>query len=74
IAILNGRYPEGFGTISGIIIAIGNGGAIFIPAIQGQVGGGENGGMIVMMVAALSTLVCAIIALRKPKSAGVSGA
>ncbi|MDX2078869.1 MAG: MFS transporter [bacterium] len=69
IAILNGRYPEGFGTISGIIIATGNSGAIFIPAIQGQVGGGNNGGMIVLMVAALSTLVCAIIALRKPKSA-----
>ncbi len=70
LALLNERYPDGFGTISGVIIAIGNGGAIFLPAIQGQVGGGVNGGMIVPLIAAGVMMVCAFIAKNIPKPTG----
>jgi len=67
LAILNRRYAEGFGKVSGLIIAIGNSGAIFLPTIQGQVGGGQNGGMIVPLLGALVMLACAVIIMRMPK-------
>jgi len=68
LAILNRRYAEGFGKVSGLIIAIGNSGAIFLPTIQGQVGGGQNGGMIVPLLGALVMLACAVVIMRMPKS------
>lgn len=67
LAILNRRYAEGFGKVSGLIIAIGNSGAIFLPTIQGQVGGGQNGGMIVPLIGAGVMFACAFIIMQMPK-------
>ncbi|MCU0481087.1 MAG: MFS transporter [Anaerolineae bacterium] len=64
LAILNRRYAEGFGRVSGLIIAIGNSGAIFLPTIQGQVGAGQNGGMIVPLLGAGVMFICASLIMR----------
>lgn len=67
LAILNRRYAEGFGKVSGLIIAIGNSGAIFLPTIQGQVGAGKDGGMIVPLLGAMVMFACAVVIMRMPK-------
>jgi fucose permease len=49
LAIVNNRYPESRGTASGVLMAIGTFGAVVIPWLQGQIGGGLNGGMILIL-------------------------
>lgn len=66
MAILNSRYTQGFGAISGAIIAVGNSGAVVLPALQGWVGRGLDGGMVVSLVAITIALACALVAMRKP--------
>lgn len=56
LAIANDRYPQARGTMSGLLIAVGASGAILLPWVQGQVGGGQNGGMILTFVAAFGML------------------
>jgi FHS family glucose/mannose:H+ symporter-like MFS transporter len=67
IAILNARYPQGFGAVSGVIIAVGNSGAVVLPTVQGWVGGGANGGMLVPLIGAGVMLACALVAMRLPR-------
>lgn len=67
ITILNTRYPHGFGAVSGVIIAVGNSGAVVLPAVQGWVGGGANGGMLVPLIGTGVMLACALVAMRMPR-------
>jgi len=60
LAIVSDTYPRLFILSSGIIIAIGNLGAMIIPWAQGQVGRGENGGMIVPFILAGVMIIIAI--------------
>lgn len=50
LATINDNYPKQFVSVSGTLLAVGNGGAVLIPWLQGQIGGGDNGGMIVTVV------------------------
>ncbi len=68
MAILNSRYTQGFGAISGAIIAVGNSGAVVLPALQGWAGRGLDGGMIVSLMAIIIALACALVAMRKPQA------
>jgi fucose permease len=53
IAIVNNRYPAARGTASGALIAVGTLGAAILPWMQGQVGAGQNGGMIMVLAVAV---------------------
>ena len=67
MAILNSRYTQGFGAISGAIIAVGNSGAVVLPTLQGWAGRGVDGGMVVSLVAIIIALACALVAMQKPQ-------
>ncbi len=47
-------YPPARAAMSGVLIAVGSFGAILLPPLQGHVGGGLNGGIIVTFVGALA--------------------
>jgi MFS transporter, FHS family, glucose/mannose:H+ symporter len=49
LAIVNNRFPEARGTASGVLMAIGTFGGFVFPWLQGQIGGGANGGMILVL-------------------------
>jgi fucose permease len=49
IGMVNNSYPESRGTASGVLIAVGTTGAAIVPWFQGKVGGGLDGGMIVVL-------------------------
>jgi fucose permease len=53
IALAGQQQPENRGAVTGFVAGIGAIGAMIIPVIQGWVGGGHSGGMIVTLVAAL---------------------
>jgi len=65
LAIVSDTYPRIYTVSSGVIIAIGNVGAMIIPWLQGQVGRGENGGMIVTVTTALLMIVLAVYISRQ---------
>ena len=65
LAIVSDTYPRLFVLSSGIIIAIGNIGAMIIPWVQGKVGQGENGGMIVPFILAGVMIILAIYIQRQ---------
>lgn len=56
LAIVSDTYPKVFATASGVIIAIGNIGAMVIPWVQGKVGGGDSGGIEVTLTLAVVLL------------------
>lgn len=56
VAAVSDNYPAQFAAASGLILGVGNGGAMLIPWVQGQVGGGETGGVIVTTGASLLLL------------------
>jgi fucose permease len=65
LAMINNRYPESRGTASGTLMAIGTMGAVFLPWLQGQIGGGQNGGMSVILVTAILMLGIVVLMQRQ---------
>ena len=65
LSIVSDTYPRLYILSSGIIIAIGNIGAMIIPWVQGQVGGGENGGMSITLGSAIVMIMLAIYVQRQ---------
>lgn len=57
MGIINTRYPAARGTASGALIAVGTTGAAVLPWVQGQIGGGVNGGMILIPIVSLIALL-----------------
>jgi len=51
-ALVGSLYPAARGSLSGVLIAIGSVGSIVLPPLQGQIGAGHNGGMILTLVGA----------------------
>jgi len=60
IAAISDNYPEQFTTVSGVVTSIGNAGAMLFPWVQGQVGGGDNGGIAVTFAIGIVILVILI--------------
>ncbi|MDX1994523.1 MAG: MFS transporter [bacterium] len=56
LALFGARYPAALGASSGALIAIANIGGVVLPPLQGRVGGGENGGMTLVLAATLLML------------------
>lgn len=53
IALAGQQQPDNRGVVTGIVAGIASVGGIIMPVIQGWVGGGQSGGMIVTLLAAL---------------------
>jgi fucose permease len=68
LGIVRKAYPTVHGTASGILIGLGNVGAIVLPWLQGQIGGGNSGGMQLILVASLVMLVTAVVIQRSVKA------
>lgn len=60
LGIVRKAYPTAHGTASGILIGLGNVGAIVLPWLQGQIGGGRSGGMELIMVLSILMLLTAV--------------
>lgn len=56
LGIAGDAYPAVRGTASGVLIALGSLGGFIIPWFQGQVGGGNSGGMPVVLVLSIVML------------------
>jgi hypothetical protein len=56
----------------GILIGLGNIGAIVLPWLQGQIGGGNSGGMQLVLALSLVMLATAIIIQRSVKAQSTS--
>jgi fucose permease len=65
MGIVNTRYTASRGTATGALIAVGTAGAAALPWVQGQIGGGVNGGMIVIVLASLVSLVTLVLMRRR---------
>ena len=65
LAMINNRNPESRGTASGVLMAIGTMGAVIVPWVQGQAGGGVNGGMIVILAASILMLAAMLVIQRQ---------
>lgn len=64
LGIVRKAYPTAHGTASGILIGLGNIGAVVLPLIQGQIGGGNSGGMQLILALSAVMLVTAIVIQR----------
>lgn len=69
LGIIRKAYPTALGTASGILMGLGNIGAIVLPWLQGQVGGGNSGGMQLTLALAVVMLVTAVYIHRTVKTA-----
>jgi fucose permease len=67
LGIVRKAYPTVYGTASGILIGLGNIGAIVLPWVQGQVGGGTSGGMQLILVLSVVMLATAVAIQRMVK-------
>ncbi len=63
VAIGGQQQPEARGAVTSILVGMASIGGIVIPVVQGWIGGGQSGGMIVTLVAAL-VLVVALVGMR----------
>lgn len=68
MAIATLRHPEARGTIAGLLMAVGISGAVAMPYIQGLVGAGVSGGMIVPLLC-LAALVMIALFIRGNRAA-----
>ena len=68
-AIVTSHYPGARGTVSGIMTVLGSFGAATLPWLQGQIGGGRSGGMIVVLASALLILTVAVTLQRQERYA-----
>src|SRR5262249_2057880 len=67
-AIVNNTYPEQRGTATGVLMALGAGSAAVLPWLQGQIGAGRNGGMILPFTASIYLLGVAVFIQRRLKT------
>jgi len=68
MAVATLRHPEARGTIAGLLMAVGISGAVAMPYLQGLVGAGVSGGMIVPLLG-LAVLFVIALFIRGNKSA-----
>jgi fucose permease len=66
LAILNRRFPHG--AVAGVVVAFGTTGGIVGPWLQGQVGDGVSGGMIVTVILGFVLFGLTMLLQRKPVS------
>jgi fucose permease len=64
IAMGGQQQPEARGMITGILSGVASLGGIIVPIVQGWIGGGQTGGVIVTLVASL-VMVIALTTMRK---------
>jgi fucose permease len=57
VAIGGQQQPENRGTVTGVLTGLAAIGGVFIPVVQGWIGNGQSGGMIVTLVATLVMIV-----------------
>jgi fucose permease len=67
IAMGGQQQPEARGMITGILSGLASLGGIIVPIIQGWIGGGQTGGVIVTLIASL-VMVVALATMRKPQN------
>ncbi|MEQ8671918.1 MAG: MFS transporter [Aggregatilineales bacterium] len=65
LATVNDNYPEQFVSVSGTLLAIGNAGAVLFPWIQGKVGAGNDGGIIVTFTLGVLMIAIMVAILRQ---------
>ncbi len=58
-ATVTSLYPAARGRVSGVVTALGTSGAAIFPWVQGQIGAGRDGGMILTPILALGILAVA---------------
>ncbi len=58
--VASGLYPEARGAVSGLLIAVGSVGGAILPWLQGQIGGGHDGGISLTLTAAVVMFVLAL--------------
>jgi fucose permease len=63
VALGGQQQPHVRGTVTSILVGMASIGGIVLPVVQGWIGGGQSGGMIVTLVAAL-VLIAALVAMR----------
>ncbi len=63
VAIGGQQQPEVRGTVTSVLVGLAAVGGIIVPVVQGWIGGGHSGGMIVTLAASL-IMVGALIAMR----------
>jgi fucose permease len=68
LGIVRKAYPTAYGTASGILIGLGNVGAIVLPWLQGQIGGGNSGGMQLILILSIIMFGMAIVVQRRLKA------
>lgn len=68
LGIVRKAYPTAHGTASGILIGLGNIGAIVLPWLQGQIGGGSSGGMQLILVTSIIMFITTILIQRRLKN------
>ncbi|MBX3080702.1 MAG: MFS transporter [Anaerolineae bacterium] len=71
LGLLRTAFPANFGTASGIVMAMGNVSVIIMPRLQGQLGNGQNGGIIVTFVAAIILLLVSPLVTPRPTPTGM---
>jgi FHS family glucose/mannose:H+ symporter-like MFS transporter len=69
IGMVNNNYPESRGTASGVLIAVGTVGAAIVPWFQGKVGGGVDGGMVVVLAMSVIMLGTVVLIQRQSRIA-----
>jgi fucose permease len=74
LGIVRKAYPTAHGTASGILIGLGNIGAIVLPWLQGQIGGGASGGMGLILVLSVIMLATAVVIQRWLRGRAATGA
>lgn len=68
LGIVRKTYASVYGTASSILIGLGNIGSIVLPWLQGQIGGGNSGGMELILVMAILMLVMALFIQQKTRA------
>ncbi len=71
LALFNENHPESRSAASGILIALGTMGAVVFPWVQGQIGAGRDGGIIVTPILALLMLGMVVLLQRQTKHTNV---
>ncbi|MFN8417703.1 MAG: MFS transporter [Anaerolineae bacterium] len=65
MALVQRLFPRSFGTISGILLTAGSASVIVLPWLQGQIGGGRDGGMILPLFGALAILAILLLVVQR---------
>jgi fucose permease len=61
LAMVSVLFPEARGAVSGVLLALGDLGAVVLPWLQGKIGGGENGGMVLIFFEAVISIALVIV-------------